>query len=99
MKYNTQRIGAALFACVLLLPAAAVFAATSAPKPAPTPRKLQAIETSIAMAVNGDELPLDPAPRIVGKGGGRLVVPVVRIYSALGIAVARDGDQLIASAL
>jgi hypothetical protein len=98
MKHNTKRIGAALLVCALSAPAAAVFAANAAPKPAPTPRKLQAIETSIAMAVNGDELPLDPAPRIVGKGGGRLVVPVVRIYSALGIAVARNGNQLTASA-
>ena len=98
MKHTTQRIGTALLACALLLPSVAVWAATPAPKPAPTPRKLQAIETSIAMAVNGDELPLDPAPRIVGKGGGRLVVPVGRIYSALGIGISRSGNQLTASA-
>ena len=49
----------------------------------------------IAIVVNGEELPSDPAPRVVG---GRLLVPVVRIYSALGISVAREGDQLVASA-
>ncbi|HEY4442452.1 MAG TPA: copper amine oxidase N-terminal domain-containing protein [Candidatus Elarobacter sp.] len=49
----------------------------------------------IAIVVNGEELPSAPAPRVVG---GRLLVPVVRIYSALGISVARDGDQLVASA-
>jgi len=49
----------------------------------------------IAIVVNGEDLPTDPAPRIVG---GRLLVPVVRIYSALGIAVARDGVTLVASA-
>jgi hypothetical protein len=63
------------------------------PKPKPMP-----LESSIAIAVNGDELPLDPAPRIVGKGGGRLVVPVVRIYSALGISVSRLGNAITASA-
>ena len=44
------------------------------------------------------ELPRDPSPRIVGKGGGRLVVPVVRIYSALGIGVSRSGPSITASA-
>lgn len=49
----------------------------------------------IAIAINGEELPRDPAPRMVG---GRLLVPVVRIYSALGIAVSREGNDLIAAA-
>jgi hypothetical protein len=49
----------------------------------------------IAIAVNGEDLSTDPAPRIVG---GRLLVPIVRIYSALGIAVARESDALVASA-
>jgi hypothetical protein len=56
------------------------------------------ISQTIAIDVNGVELPRDPAPRIVGKGGGRLVVPVVKIYSALGIAVRRTGDEIVASA-
>lgn len=59
---------------------------------------LPPVDASIAIAVNGDELPRNPAPRIVGRGGGRLVVPVVRIYSALGIAVTRRGDTITASA-
>ena len=50
---------------------------------------------AIAIVVNGQELPRDPAPRMVG---GRLLVPVIRIYSALGIAISRDGDEITASA-
>jgi hypothetical protein len=61
-------------------------------------RKLPPLDASIAIAINGDVLPPDPAPRIVGKGGGRLVVPVVRIYAALGIAVNRRGSTITASA-
>jgi hypothetical protein len=30
--------------------------------------------------------------------GGRLLIPIVRIYSALGITVSHDGDDLVASA-
>jgi hypothetical protein len=90
-----RRILAALVACVMA-GATPAFAAPAKPKPAP--RQPRAIESTIAMAVNGEELPLEPAPRIVGKGGGRLVVPVVRIYSALGIAVSRSGDAITASA-
>jgi hypothetical protein len=74
--------------------------AAAAPRPAPaaTPRKLPPVASSIAIAVNGQVLPADPAPRIVGKGGGRLVVPIVRIYAALGIAVSRSGTTITASA-
>ena len=50
---------------------------------------------TIAIVVNGEELAANPAPRMAG---GRLVVPVVRIYSALGITVQRQGDELVASA-
>jgi copper amine oxidase-like protein len=83
-----RRTGAALAACVLacVLPSFA-----TAAKPA-------RVQAPIAIAVNGEELPRDPSPRIVGKGGGRLVVPVVRIYSALGIAVSRSGKAITASA-
>jgi hypothetical protein len=80
-----RRVGAVLVACVL----ACAGPALAAPAP---------VDSTIAIAVNGDELPPNPAPRIVGKGGGRLVVPVVRIYSALGIAVSRDGNAITASA-
>jgi hypothetical protein len=94
-----RRVGAALAACLMacISPAPAA-TPKAAPHPAATPGKGTPIETTIAIAVNGDELPLEPAPRIVGKGGGRLVVPVVRIYSALGIAVSRNGDAITASA-
>jgi copper amine oxidase-like protein len=81
--------------CLAALLAACALA-WSVPASAAAPaRKDETPVREIAIVVNGDELPRDPAPRIVG---GRLVVPVVRIYSALGINVARDGDTLIASA-
>lgn len=97
MRLVGRRTGAALAACVLVC-AMPAFAAVPKPKPAATPAHLPPVDSSIAIAVNGEELPLEPAPRIVGKGGGRLVVPVVRIYSALGIGVARSGNQITASA-
>jgi hypothetical protein len=62
---------------------------------APPPRKDDVPVRAIAILVNGDELARDPAPRVVGD---RVLVPVVRIYSALGINVARDGATLVASA-
>jgi hypothetical protein len=62
---------------------------------APPPRKDDVPTRAIAILVNGDELARDPAPRVVGD---RVLVPVVRIYSALGINVARDGASLVASA-
>jgi len=64
-------------------------AAAAPPKTDETPVR------EIAIVVNGDELPREPAPRIVG---GRLLVPIVRIYSALGITVSRSDADLIASA-
>lgn len=78
-----RKVAVALVACVFLCAA--------------TKKPLQ-LQRSIAMAVNGEELPRDPSPRIVGKGGGRLVVPVVRIYGALGIGVSRSGSSITASA-
>lgn len=50
---------------------------------------------TIAIAINGEDLATDPAPRIVG---GRLLVPIVRIYGALGISVSRDGNEIVADA-
>ena len=95
-----QRIGRRIAAVAIM----SLFASTPpllaapGPQPKPTPGHLPPVETTIAIAVNGEELPRDPAPRIVGKGGGRLVVPVVKIYSALGIAVQRSGNDIVASA-
>jgi hypothetical protein len=62
---------------------------------APPPKKDEAPVRVIAIVVNGEELARDPAPRMVGD---RLLVPVVRIYSALGITVARSDQTLVASA-
>jgi len=71
-------------------------AAWSVPAAAAAPSKHEEVPVrAIAIVVNGEELARDPAPRTVG---GRVLVPVVRIYSALGINVARSGKTLIASA-
>lgn len=82
-------------------PIASLFAALalgwSAPAGAaqPPPKRDEVPVRVIAIVVNGEELAANPAPRVVG---GRLLVPVVRIYSALGIGVTREGTRLIASA-
>jgi len=62
---------------------------------AAAPKKTESPAHSIAITVNGEELARDPAPRYVRF---RLMVPVVRIYNALGIAVSRDGDSIVAAA-
>src|SRR5581483_11446001 len=76
---------------------AVAFAASSAPAlaAAPPPKKDEAPVRVIAISVNGEDLAPDPAPRVEGS---RLLVPIVRIYSALGITVARHGRTLVASA-
>jgi hypothetical protein len=51
--------------------------------------------STIGIAVNGQTLPRNPAPRIVG---GRVLVPVAKTYAALGIGVQRAGDTLTFSA-
>lgn len=71
------------------------WAGQPSPKVQPSPKKDEAPVREIAIVVNGEELARDPAPRVVG---GRLLVPVVRIYSALGITISHDGGDLIASA-
>lgn len=71
------------------------FPAFAAPPPTPAPKREEVPVRVIAIVVNGEELARDPAPRVVA---GRLLVPVVRIYSALGIGVTRSGTQLVASA-
>ncbi len=83
--------------CLLLLlvpawPAALPAVAAAAPaKPAATDMPTR----SIAIVINGVALARDPAPRTVG---GHLLVPVVRIYSALGIEASRDGASIVAVA-
>ena len=84
----------------LTRPLCAVLAAVVAAWPvstyaAPPPKQDEAPVRAIAIVVNGEELARDPAPR---ASGYRVLVPVVRIYSALGIGVARRGKTLIASA-
>lgn len=87
--------GLAVIALVCVLPSLSAAARSHGAK---TPAGVERLRRSIAIAVNGEVLPRGAEPLIVGKGGGRLVVPVVRIYAALGIAVTRSGDSITASA-
>jgi hypothetical protein len=59
------------------------------------PKKDEAPARTITIVVNGEELARDPAPRIQAN---RVMVPVVRIYSALGIGISRQGNTIVASA-
>ena len=59
------------------------------------PKKDDAPARPITIVVNGEELARDPAPRIQAD---RVMVPVVRIYSALGIGISREGNTIVASA-
>ncbi|HEX3467197.1 MAG TPA: stalk domain-containing protein [Candidatus Elarobacter sp.] len=62
---------------------------------APPPKRDEAPARAITIVVNGEELARDPAPRIQAD---RVMVPVVRIYSALGIGISREGRTIVASA-
>jgi hypothetical protein len=92
MARGSGSIAAALIGVTLAwgLPGAAYAAGTSPPQP---PKPSEPPQRAIVIAINGQDLARDPAPRMVG---GRLLVPVVRIYSALGIAVTREGDDIAA---
>jgi len=73
---------------------ALVLAAWSVPALA-APAPSDEVTRPIAIVVNGEELAPEPAPRIVGY---RVMVPIARIYGALGIIVTRSGRTLVASA-
>jgi len=62
---------------------------------APKPKHARFPERNIAIVVNGQQLAPRPGPRIVN---GRVLVPIVRIFSALAIPIAHDGSALIAEA-
>lgn len=91
MVRGSRSIGAMLAGCMLACswPVHAEAAKSKPKSRSETPAR------AIVILINGEEIARDPAPRIVG---GRLLVPVVRIYSALGIAVSREGDDIIAAA-
>ena len=93
-------IRTAIAVLALLVAATSAFTTAAPPRPGPIPRPTRSPhdETptrNIAIAINGDTLAAEPAPRIVGS---RVLVPVVRIYSGLGIDVARRGSDIIATA-
>ena len=90
LPFRSARPLAAPFAALALAWSVPLAAAAAAP-----PKRDEAPVREIAIVVNGEELARDPAPRVVD---GRLLVPVVRIYSALGINVSREGDAVVASA-
>lgn len=52
-------------------------------------------ERNIRIVVNGQQLAAKPGPRIVD---GRILVPIVRIFSALAIPVSHQGNVLVAQA-
>jgi hypothetical protein len=86
----------ALVAGWLLAAVAPAGAQPAAPHPAPKPTAKTELPTrTIAIAINGEDLAADPAPRVVG---GRLLVPIVRIYGALGITVSHNGNEIVAEA-
>jgi hypothetical protein len=83
-----KSIALASAAIVMALSIGAAFGAT-AHKHARFP------ERNIAIVVNGQQLAPHPGPRIVA---GRIMVPIVRIFSALAIPVSRHGKVLVAEA-
>jgi len=78
-------------ATAAVLTASCVGAAFAAPKP----KHVRFPERNIAIVVNGQRLAPRPGPRIVN---GRIMVPIVRIFSALAIPVARERNALVAEA-
>jgi hypothetical protein len=89
MGCSLRSMGALVVACTL----AWSFPVSAAAQPVKK-AKSDITERVIAIAINGQEIARDPGPRVVG---GRLLVPVVRIYDALGITVTRDGDDIAAA--
>jgi len=96
MFISSRRLGVFVLGGAFALgsPAYAQSAAHVRPKPKAS-AKTELPTRIIAIAINGQDIAADPAPRIVN---GRLLVPIVRIYGALGIAVSRDGDEIVAAA-
>lgn len=100
MLLRSRALAAALAAGTLLTTAPAAGAPPArkpaAPKASPKPGAKTELPTRIiAISINGEDIAADPAPRVVN---GRLLVPIVRIYGALGISVSRDGDDISAAA-
>ncbi len=95
MSIGLRRV-AALAAMFGLLGNTAAHAQRVVPHPvAKAKARTEQPTRNIAIAINGETIAADPAPRIVN---GHVLVPIVRIYGALGIAVARDGDDIVAAA-
>lgn len=80
-------------AAVVLLTAGLANGIPVAAAPAKAPA--EPLTRQIAIVVNGQQLDSEPAPRVVN---GHVLIPIVRIFSALAITVSRDGNELIAQA-
>ncbi len=85
-----QRKSIAL-ASAAILTALSIGAAFAAPRA----KHVRFPERNIAIVVNGQQLAPRPGPRIVA---GRIMVPIVRIFSALAIPVSHAGNMLVAEA-
>ena len=90
----TSRRLTSLAAVALLLVAG--LSAPAVPSAAAPPKvPAEPLRRQIAIVVNGQQLDSDPAPRVVN---GHVLIPIVRIFSALAITITRDGSELIAQA-
>jgi hypothetical protein len=75
-------------AIVVVLSLSAAFAASK-------PKHTRFPERNIAIVVNGQQLASRPGPRIVA---GRVLVPIVHIFSALAIPISHNHNALVAEA-
>jgi hypothetical protein len=96
MLIGSRLLGGLIAGCLLTcgVPAGAQAPPHSKPKPKPGART-ELPTRNIAIAINGEDIAADPAPRVVN---GRLLVPIVRIYGALGISISREGNDIVAAA-
>ncbi len=94
MTLSTLRraIAAVAVAAFGFVPGLGVAAPPATPRPAPV--RADAARP-IEIVVNDTTLEPNPSPRVVD---GRLLVPVIKIFGALAISVANDGDSFIATA-
>lgn len=96
MFIGSRVVGALAAGCLLACALRAGAQPPAQPKPKPKAGANTELPTrNIAIAINGEDIAADPSPRVVN---GRLLVPIVRIYGALGISVSREGDDIVAAA-
>ncbi len=94
MTLSSLRRGVAAVALVALGFVPGLGLAAPPPTPRPAPVRADAARP-IEIVVNDTTLEPNPSPRVVD---GRLLVPVIKIFGALAISVAIDGDSFVATA-